>query len=258
MKYIIGLFIALLGFYQAGDHLDQSVLEYWDAVAFFVVVFGTVAVLAISFPSFSAKELLSKFIQKFIFGSDSLQACAKKCAIVISKATPVERPKLIEEQLLNDGLELISLGFSKEKIEELLIQRYQSHARKINLVSNWLKRNAKYPPAFGLAGTVLGLIHLMRGISTGLEAKDTGIRMAVALVATLYGLILSNLILNPLSEWFSEELKKDEVKCEMVITSIINLRENANILEIQEMINSYLEPANRLDLISSTLSEEAA
>lgn len=49
-------------------------------------------------------------------------------------------------------------------------------------------------------GTVLGLVNLMRGISAGLDAKDTGVQMAVALVATFYGLIFANLIVNPAGE----------------------------------------------------------
>lgn len=258
MKYVVGLFIALTGFYQASEHLNQAITEYWDFVAFFVVLFGTIAVLAISFPNHSVFELGAKFFLKFFLGNDSLKSCANKCAQIYSSKGQIVKPKYIEEILLNDGVELISLNFNREKIEELLTQRYQNYARKINLLVSWLRRNSKYPPAFGLAGTVLGLIHLMRGISAGIDAKEVGIRMAVALVATLYGLLISNLILNPLSEWLSEELKKDEVKAEMAILFILNLKDNANILEVQETLNSYLEPKKRLNLISLSLMEEAA
>jgi hypothetical protein len=61
-----------------------------------------------------------------------------------------------------------------------------------------------------------------------------------------------------MSEWLTEELKKDEVKAEMAILSILNLSERANVLEVQELLNSYLEPSKRLDLISETLIGEAA
>lgn len=258
MKYLSGLLIAVAGFYFAGSHLNQTLGDFWDFVAFFLVLFGTIPVLSISFPSTSVSELMGKFFHKAVRGSGSIRDCANKCAQSVSTSVPLVKPLFIEEQLLNDGLELISLGFTKDKIEELLSQRYQNYAGKITLLSQWFKRNSKYPPAFGLMGTVLGLIHVMRGISNGLETKEVGVRMAVALVATLYGLIVSNLILNPIGEWLLEELKKDHIKAEMAILSIINLKEDANLLEIQELLNSYLEPKNRLDLISGALSEQAA
>lgn len=256
MKYLFGLLLALYGYIMANNHLEQHMGDYWDAVAFFVVIFGSVSVLVISFPSDSLVVLTNTFFKKFISLGNSLNSAANRCAQVVTKGEVTKTSKNIEDHLLKDGLELISLGFEKEKIEDLLVQRYQNHARKINLLVSWLKRNAKYPPAFGLSGTVLGLIHLMRGISAGIDAKEVGVRMAVALVATLYGLIISNLILNPLGEWLTEELKKDEVKAEMAIQSILSRKEEANILEVQEMLNSYLDPSVRIDLISQSISSE--
>jgi chemotaxis protein MotA len=257
MKYIIGLFIAFTGFYLASEHLNQKVDEYWDFVAFFVVFFGTAAVMLISRPAAPMKILFLRFSQKFFFSSTSLKKSANICWEVSLKREAIKGPKNIDEQILNDGLELISLGFSKEKITEILTQRYYQFENQLMLLSSWLKRNAKYPPAFGLAGTVLGLIHLMRGISSGIDSKETGLRMAVALVATFYGLIISNLVLNPLGEWLIEESKKDQQKSEMAIETIGLIMDGVNIVEIQERINSYLDPSDRLSALSFNTEAEA-
>lgn len=252
MKFLFGFIIALVGYALASSHLNQSIVTYWDFVAFSIVLLGTLAVLAISFPTNSYKFLFATFWNKFKKTSSPLEKTAQRCSQITLKGQPILNPGAIDEQLLNDGLELISLGFSREKIQDLLVQRYQNHSRKLNQLIHWLRRNAKYPPAFGLSGTVLGLIHLMRGISVGIDSKEVGVRMSVALVATLYGILISNLILNPLSEWLAEELKKDEVKSEMAIICILSLADNANPLEIQESINSYLEPEKRINIISQT------
>ena len=256
MKYIAGLILALFGYVMANNHLEQHLGDYWDYVAFYVVFFGTIAVMTISFPANSWKVLLDTLANKFLKRGDSIDKTASRCALVATEGKTLPESGKIEDRLLNDGLELISLGFRREQIEEILSQRYQNQARKMNLLISWLKRNSKYPPAFGLSGTVLGLIHLMRGISAGIDAKEVGIRMAVALVATLYGLIISNLILNPMGEWLTEELKSDEVKAEMAINSVISLSENSNVLEIQEMLNSYLEIDKRMNLVSQSLATE--
>jgi chemotaxis protein MotA len=257
MKYIIGLFIAFTGFYLASDHLGQKVIEYWDFVAFFVVMFGTSAVMLISRPATPFKSLMIKFSQKFFLGSSTLKKSASQCWEVSLKREPLKEARNIDEQILNDGLELMSLGFTKEKTTEILSQRYHQFENQMMLLSAWFKRNAKYPPAFGLAGTVLGLIHLMRGISAGIDSKETGLRMAVALVATFYGLILSNLVLNPIGEWLIEEAKKDQQKAEMAIETVGLMMEGVNIVEVQERINSFLDPSDRLNGLSFQAEAEA-
>jgi chemotaxis protein MotA len=257
MKYSIGLFIAMTGFYLASEHLGQKINEYWDFVAFFVVVFGTTAVMVISRPATPFKHIFLRFFQKFFLGSQNHKKAAEQCWEVCLKRESIKEPKAIEEQILNDGLELISLGFEKEKTIDILSQRYHQYENQMMLLSAWLKRNAKYPPAFGLAGTVLGLIHLMRGISSGIDSKETGMRMAVALVATFYGLLLSNLVLNPLGEWLIEEAKKDQQKAEMAIEAIGLMMENVNIVEIQERINSFLDPSDRLSGLNFQAEAEA-
>lgn len=255
MKYIIGLFISVVGFYLASKHLNQDLREYWDAVAFFVVVLGTFAVMLITFPAVPASFLFKRFTQKFFVPSNPLKKHAEIClAYIIERKT--QKSQSIEIKLLNDGLELLSLGFSRDKIIELLSQRFEVYTTKINTLSSWFKRGSKYPPAFGLAGTVLGLIHLMRGISTGIDTKETGIRMAVALVATFYGLLISNLVLNPLGEWLQEEIKRDQLKAEMSVNSVILMLEHASYVEAQESLNSYLSGSEKLKINFQELMAE--
>lgn len=258
MKYTIGLFTAAIGFYLASQHLQQELKEYWDFVAFFVVILGTAAVMFITFPALPVGYVVRRFLEKFLFTSTSAKKHGEIClAYVIEKK--IEKSQTIELKLLNDGLELMGLGFGRDKIIELLSQRFEVYTTKINTLTSWFKRNAKYPPAFGLAGTVLGLIHLMRGISGGIDTKETGIRMAVALVATFYGLLISNLILNPIGEWLQEELKKDQLKAEMSINSVILMLEGASHVEAQEAINSYLSGSEKIKIdYDAILAQEAA
>lgn len=258
MKVVIGIFISVVGFYLASQHLNQNIKEYWDFVAFFVVVLGTFAVLLITFPALPASFFLKRFTHKFLFSSPTLKKHAEICLDFIT-SKKLHKSDMIEVKLLSDGLELLSLGFNREKIIDLLSQRFEVHTTKINMLSAWLKRGSKYPPAFGLAGTVLGLIHLMRGISTGIDTKETGIRMAVALVATFYGLLISNLLLNPLGEWLQEEIKKDQLKAEMSINAVILMLENASYVEAQEGLNSYLNGSERLEInFQELMSHEVA
>jgi len=205
------------------------------------------------------KILFKKFSLKPFGGKKNKSAFIKKCFKVITDGK-LEHSKLknIEDKIIVDGLEMIELGFSKERIEDILIDRYQSYRKSIMAIASWIKRCAKYPPAFGLGGTVLGLIHLMKGISGGLNPKDTGLLMAVALVATLYGLLLSNLVLNPISESIAEKIKSDEELAEAAVKTVLMIKEGFNLLEAQETLNSYLcDVKEKINFMSGSTFEES-
>ena len=256
MNFIIGFIIAVGGLVAASWHLKQGLHNYWDFVAFAVVFCGTTAVLLITRPKMKFKVLLKNF-NIYLFGNEKNKLrFTKRCFEAISsKSLPNANTKKIEDKIVMDGFEMIELGFSSERIEDILTDRYIAYKKTITAISSWVKRCAKYPPAFGLGGTVLGLIHLMRGISGGADPKETGIRMAVALVATFYGLIIANLVLNPISEAILEKLKADEELVEIAIKTVLMVRENYNLLECQESLNSYLadekEKINFMNIVSN-------
>ena len=60
MKIILGFTIFFVGIINAMDHLDQNISQYWDAVAFFMVIMGTLAVAIITMPSLSLKIISTR------------------------------------------------------------------------------------------------------------------------------------------------------------------------------------------------------
>lgn len=263
MNFIIGFFVAVTGLIAASMHLQQGPKDFWDFVAFSVVTGGTLSVLVMTRPKMRLKFLFQNFATYLFGGKKNKVLFIKRCFQTISEGKLSDaKTKCIEDKIIIDGLEMIELGFSKEKIEDILIDRYTAYKKSIMAISAWIKRCAKYPPAFGLGGTVLGLIHLMKGISGGLNPKDTGLLMAVALVATLYGLLLSNLVLNPISESIAEKIKSDEELAEAAVKTVLMIKEGFNLLEAQETLNSYLgdmkEKINFMSESNFNNTEEAA
>lgn len=258
MRLIIGFLIINIGFIAASIHLQQGLESYWDFVAFSVVIFGTLSVMFINRPSLSFKTILRNFKMSVFESQTETKQFVNEC-IAFAKGQGIQsKKKTIENQFLIDSTELIGLGFNYEKIEGILTQRYQYHAKTVTQIANWLRKNSKYPPAFGLAGTVLGLIHLMRGISDGINPQETGIRMAVALVATFYGLVIANIILNPTGELLLEKLKHDEEKSEVALTTIRLMMEKASLIEIQEELNSFVESENKINILTDLSIEGIA
>lgn len=250
MKVLSGLFIALVGLYLATLLLEQSLSYFFDSVAFVVVFGGTIAVSIMTAPSLKAAVIFN-FVYEALRGNSGLRPKAIESAVILLRdgQQPVN-PKRIDEVLLTEGAELYRLGFSSESIQNILSDKVDQYIQAGNTVSVWIKSISKYPPAFGLAGTVLGLIHLMRSLSQTSDPTQTGLLMSIALIATLYGIILSNLLFAPIAERIKMNLDEYISLSEISLKAIELLSENSNLLMAQETLNSKIfAQKDKLNLI---------
>ena len=256
----IAIIIALGAFAAAITHLNQGFAVYFDVVALLMVFGGTTAVGIVLVPwqlrrdlFRSAFDLLRpmKTGQKQVL-NDAMNTI-KDRQLRVNDGAKSE----IYAQTLRDGVELIELGFSSRKIRGILLDRLASHGRRRRKVANAIRSLAKYPPAFGLMGTVLGLVNVMRGVSAGNDGKQTALDMAIALIATMYGLVVANLFVNPAGELILKKTIEEESFGEIAVEAVCLLADETSLLECQESLNSFAAVENRIDIIRSQIEEAA-
>ena len=109
------------------------------------------------------------------------------------------------------------------------------------------KPQGKYPPAIGLMGAVLGMIALLSGLGQPGAEKTIGPSMSIALVATLYGIALANLIVIPVGENLTAGAKEINRKNLIIIESLRLIHAKTNPLVLGEELNSFLLPRERID-----------
>lgn len=240
MKVLIGFIIITAGFYISLDHLEQSITQFWDVIAFAMVVFGTAAVGVMSMPSLRTKHIFHIFYRNISSNHGLREDCIHNSLNLMKGNSPSLEIKRIDQKILVDGVELLKLGFSTSKIESILMDRIEKYVDDSVTIGQWLRGLAKYPPAFGLAGTVLGLVHLMKGLSEGADPKETGIRMAVALIATFYGIVVANIFLNPIGDRIMSSTKEDQNLAEISLNAILMMSENTNFVEATEQMNNFI------------------
>jgi len=258
----ISLGIALLAFFASMKHLNQSVVNYFDFVAFTIVIGGTFAVAIVLFPWEYRRDALKALSLLFRSEKSRYRETIQTCLYLIRNGTKVSEQiphdkKSLSSDILKQGLELISLSFSNERFEAIMRERIFHSSKRQRRVANSLRSLAKYPPAFGLTGTVLGLVNIMRGLNGGLDAKQTALEMAIALVATFYGLLVSNLLINPAGELILKKAQEEEELADIALQTLLLLNSGASQLEAQELINSYVPLDERGDIYNSTLPEVA-
>lgn len=257
----LGVIIALGAFAAAVHHLNQGFSSYFDFVALLMVLGGTLAVAVILIPWQLRKDLFDSIKSLIASRNLTYRQVLSECMNTIKYRkvdSETQASNHIYAQVLREGVELVNLGFSSEKVTQILFERVQAYGRRKRKVANAIRNLAKYPPAFGLMGTVLGLVNVMRGVSSGMDGKQTALEMAIALVATMYGLVVANLFVNPAGELVLKKTVEEESLGEIAVTAISLLATTPSLLEAQEVLNSFAPVEDRITVFSDSFDEAAA
>lgn len=258
MTYPIGILIALFSLAASIVHLRQDAATFWDFVGAATVFGGTLAVGVIVLPWNYRSTVFKALVGLFRPGKRSSSTIVPECIDFLQELRSGGTPNVVSQglagEVLRDGVELISLGFDKSKVHEILEDRIHFSFERYEAVANAIRSMAKYPPAFGLAGTVLGLVTLMKSVSQGADAKQTGALMAIALMATFYGLLVANMVINPAGEHILKTARADRKRAEIALHAILLHLEGVTLLEAQEVLNSYVTQSQRVNVMGGARS----
>lgn len=251
------IFGLLLGFgiaIASVFHLANNKAIFLDPMGILIVVGCTFAAAFITFPAKKVIELSKIMILVLRKQTDEAPALVKEI-IELARETGAERSALqsslprIHDPFFKEGVGLIVDRFDADRIEVILRDRIRVAHELHESHANMLKTLGKYPPAFGLVGTVIGLVALLEGMGGEGGAKNLGPAMAVGLVATLYGLIVANLVFVPMGENLAYKSTFDMRKRRIAMVAVMLLKANETPLVIQETLNSMLRIHERVDVL---------
>lgn len=152
----------------------------------------------------------------------------------------------IKNPFLRDGIQMLADNYSTGEIEDILGQRIEYRIRKESNDAEVIRSLGKFSPAFGMTGTVIGLINMLANLSLEGDATLTiGSDMAVALVTTFYGLILSYLVFTPIAVKLEKRTEEQVHLMRMISDSIRMIREQWHPRKVEDYLNSYLPPSQR-------------
>lgn len=255
LVFLSGSFI-----YLAVNHLNQSLLNYYDFVALVMVLGGTFSVGLVLVPWeyrkdlwAAIKSLLSPEQRRYkTIVNESLEL------IKSGKVNTSDTRNSLYSRILKDGFELIHLGFEKERLASILNEKVFQSIKRKKKISMAVKGLSKYPPAFGLMGTVLGLVNIMKHLAGATDASKLGVEMSVALVATMYGLLIANFVIQPVGEILMKKAEEEEEYAEIAVQAIICVKEQMSYIESQEVLNAMVPDEQRMSLSAAGDYEGAA
>jgi chemotaxis protein MotA len=163
----------------------------------------------------------------------------------------------VEHKFLIQCNNLILEGLNVATVVEIINKRIEERRMTIQNQMNVMLTLSKYSPALGLAATVLGLVDLLGQLHDADMAK-LGVGMAVALAATFYGVVLSNLVFAPISEMIASIGEVETKEMELIRDGYQCGMERKHPLIIGEVVNSYLDEDHRINFIERLQIKKAA
>lgn len=150
--------------------------------------------------------------------------------------------KHIKNEFLENGLRLAVDGFKKESLDSILQDEIQSREKQIDTSINVLHSMAGYAPAFGMIGTVIGMILMLQNIE---DPQSLGAGLSVALLTTLYGTMFANMLLGPMAGKLEFLSELDINRKEMIRVGILSMVEGENPRIMEKKMLIYLDPKSR-------------
>jgi len=247
---VLGLLIAVAGIAYAmyeGAHGDFS--AFYSEEGFLVVLGGSVAAACLSMP-LRAVLNVGKYIKKIMFHKD--MPVDRIVRELVGYAEVARRDGMLaleevikkqEDPFLRKGLQLAIDGTDPEIIEHTMQIEIDALAERHKHGKKFFELVGKYGPGFGLTCTLIGQVSMFRAMGGDTAAVGKG--LAVALLATLYGCILCNVICGPMADKLNIRSEEERFVKEMILTGIMSIQAGDNPHVVEMKLHSFLSEKQR-------------
>lgn len=213
-----------------------------------IVVGGTLAATFITFPLKDVLSAINVARKAFMHQAASPEKLIDQM-IELSRKARVEGLLSLEKDLSNmddefikKGLQLMVDGTDTQMLREILTIELNNLEDRHTLGQSIFRAMAEYSPAFGMAGTLIGLIQMLQKLD---DPSQIGSGMATALITTLYGVILANLIFIPIAGKLKTRSKEEVTGKELAIEGVCSIQAGDNPRLLRDKLITYIAPSQR-------------
>ncbi|QDT17632.1 motility protein A [Alienimonas californiensis] len=226
----------------------SSLAAFVDVPSGLVVVGGAIAACGIAYPFGALLRTPSVTMKLFFPKAPELKATI---AQLVSFAEVARRDGIlalenkldeVQDPFVKMGVQMAVDGTDGELIEAVMRGEIEAVAARHKVGKGLMETLGRYAPAFGMIGTLMGLI-IMLGNMDDPEAIGPG--MAVALITTLYGAIMSNLFCLPFADKLGYYSKREMEVREAVVRGILSIQEGDNPRVLEQKLSTMLPQADR-------------
>jgi chemotaxis protein MotA len=210
-----------------------------------VVLGGTVAALFISYPMHEVRRTFS--LVRTIFRDEGVDIQRDIDELVnMAKLWMNDDVRKVEQELkkvsnpfLRTGVQLIIDHTQEDQIIDLLQWRISRMRARERAEAHMFRIMAGFAPAFGMLGTLVGLINLMSVLGSG-SMDAIGRHLAVGLMTTFYGILLANLVCKPIATKLERRTEQRVELMNMVLQGISMMCDKRGPAAVRETLNQFM------------------
>lgn len=242
---ILGILLALGGILGGlvleGGKL-QDVIQITAAI---IVLGGTVGAVMVSTPSRVLKGALSRFTKIFFDAEPPTDALIEELIDYASTARKSglvsleERALKIGDPFLRKAMNLAVDGTDMQELRSMMELETQMEECRALAEAKVFENAGGYAPTIGIIGAVMGLIQVMKNLA---NIDEVGHGIAVAFVATVYGVGLANIVFIPASNKIRARIQRQTELRELMLEGVISIVEGLNPKLIRSKLEAFREP----------------
>lgn len=242
---LISIVLGNLEGIQAGDM--SGIMQYIDFPSILIVVGGTIGATLTAF-NFTKLKNLIKVLKIAFLGAESdkveelyqiihLSGLARKGGGILAIQGEIEK---LSDPFLVKAMNLVSDNADPSVIRNIMTAEIDSMSQRHQDGQDVISFMADMGPAFGMIGTLVGLVAMLGSLE---DPSTIGPKMAVALLTTLYGAMLANIVCIPIGQKMSKRTEEELSIKEALLEGVLAFQAGDTSIMIEEKLKSYLSPS---------------
>lgn len=255
---LAGVVCVIYGIMVGGTgSIGQRLKIFYDLSSIFITIGGSFAALLINYPLGQLRKMIKVNIEAY---KEHTMESGEIIEDFINLSRKARREGLlsledgiseIDDSFLKKGLQMVIDGIEPETIKEVMELEIDEMERRHRQGAEMFKAWAAYAPAFGMIGTLIGLIQMLANLS---DSASLASGMAKALITTFYGSLMANLLFNPIASNLNYKTDIEVASREMMLEGILAIQSGVNPRIVQEKLISYLSPEERIKFNETQVS----
>lgn len=226
-----------------------QILQFWNLPGVMIVFGGTIAATFLNFP---LSDVRNAFRSAYFVFREEKEDPNKVVATMIQICNISRKQGILElskietkSGFLKKACNLIADGTEEEMIRASLRTEIDSMKMRHFIVQDVFKKMGAYSPSFGMIGTLIGLVKMLGNLS---DPATVGPAMAVALLTTFYGSLLSSMFFLPIAGKLKSRTILEIINLEIMFEGSIAVLESNNPLIVYEKLSSFIPTVSRKPL----------
>jgi chemotaxis protein MotA len=201
---------------------------YFNIPSLFVVLGGTIASTIVAYPGKMHIDL-NEDIDLII----KVANVARREGLLALEDAVGE----VENPFLQKGIMLIVDGADGELVKNILETEISFIQERHTQGQNIINSMAAFAPAYGMIGTLIGLINMLKNLS---DPATLGPSMAIALITTFYGVVLANLVFTPISKKLKVQSDNEALQKELYMEGLLSIQDGENPRIIKDKLTAFI------------------